>query len=82
MTTPLVPLALLHLASSPSGPPGEAAWTALGMNLVQESQEPRQSSFDYDYVEGAFALGDPDGVRVGGSGTLRGTWTALSAPST
>ena len=74
MVTPLLFALLLP------NPATTAGWAASALTLAQgvESDGPPGSSFRYDYVEAALAFGELDGLRLGGSLHIEGSWIALA----
>jgi len=71
-----LPLVALMLFSDPLATGGRNALSPGYPNAVEDDGPPN-SSFRYDYVEGALLLGDFDGIRGGGAWHITGPWIGL-----
>jgi outer membrane protein with beta-barrel domain len=71
-----LPLVALMLLSDPLATAGRNELSTGYPNSVVNDGPPN-SSFRYDYIEGALLLGDFDGVRGGGSWHITGPWIGL-----
>lgn len=76
MLTLSLVLAATSLSSS-TAPAAPSASTVSTPPVVASDDGPPGSSFDYDYLEGAFVLGDFYGLQANGSYHLNGPWLAL-----